>query len=110
MKPYSVTGGFFLFQILEKIFQKLNSLVGSQLSKEKKKLSSFCIKIPDMQLLCTLSNHTAVKVQNLPPQFDLFDIAAHWTKCAGVLKELGFRNHGNFCLRNPQPWALESRI
>ena len=46
MKPYSVTGGFFLFQILEKIFQKLNFLVGSQLSKEKKKIKFFLYQNP----------------------------------------------------------------
>ena len=31
-----------------------------------------------MPLLCMLSNHTAVKVRNLPPQFDLFDVSAPW--------------------------------
>ena len=31
-----------------------------------------------MQLLCMLSNDTAVKVHNLDPsQFDLFDVEAH---------------------------------
>ena len=37
-----------------------------------------------MQLLCYQIILELKYRTSIPPQFDLFDVAAHWTKCAGV--------------------------